>query len=170
MAESIGAMVRPYDGSRVMTNDCNSTILRFARVKDAPAIFDVLWSCRLEIPLHESYGLQQVRGECRSKQYWVVESEGAIVGVMKLCANDIFFLAVRAEYRKQGIARTLIAYAKKRCAKQRWSCLSAKTRKDNAPTIALLKSEGFLQNHVAMVIDSAWIAYAWNFPTSSVSR
>jgi ribosomal protein S18 acetylase RimI-like enzyme len=147
-----------------MTNDSECSIPRFARVKDAPAVFDVLWSCSLEIPLPASYDLQQVRGECRSKQYWVVESEDAIVGAMKLCVNDIFFLAVRAEYRKQGIARSLISFAKNRCTMRRWSSLSAKTRKDNAPTIALLESEGFLQNPVALVLDSGWIAYAWNHP------
>lgn len=145
-----------------MNSDCICTTPRFARVKDAPAVFDVLRSCRLEIPLSDAYELEQVRGDCKSKRYWVVESEGVIVGAMKLCVNDIFFLAVRAEYRKQGIARSLIGYAKQRCAKQRWSSLSAKTRKSNKPTIALLMSEGFLQNHVALVLGSGWIAYAWN--------
>jgi ribosomal protein S18 acetylase RimI-like enzyme len=135
---------------------------RFARVIDAPAVLEILQSCELEIPIYDSVDLEQVRKDCKSKQYWVVESESNIVGLMKLEANEIFFLAVGRKYRKQGYARSLISTAKKRCSMRRWSHLKAKTRKDNIPTIALLESEGFLRDRFARVSNPEWLAYAWH--------
>ena len=142
-----------------MTSHIICAAPRFARVKEAQTVFDILTSCRFEIPLPESFCMQQVSNGCKLKQYWVVESDQAIAGVMRLIANDIFFLAVSPEYRKRGIARSLIAYAKKR-----WQSLTAKTRNENAPTIALLESEGFERDYSALVLNSEWISYAWVRP------
>ena len=133
---------------------------RFARAAEASTVFHILWSCRREIPLKDSFNsknqLQRIRDQCRSKKLLVVGSGGDIFGVMLLRANEIFYLAVTESYRRRGIARSLIAYAKKR-----WPKLTAKTREDNARTIALLEKESFYHDPMALVLDPTWKAFAW---------
>ena len=146
---------------RMVADNFIYTSPRLACLKDTSAVFEILQACKSEIPLHNSIDLHQIQKDCKSKLYWIIESEGSIVGAMKLVANEIFYLAVRPEYRKQGNARSLIYYAKKRCSMKRWSHLKIKTRKENIPTICLLETEGFIEDCVALVLDPQWVAYVW---------
>ncbi|HEY8094900.1 MAG TPA: GNAT family N-acetyltransferase [Methylobacter sp.] len=117
-------------------------ILRFARVREAAAIHALLWTARDDIPLRDTFILpdriEWVRKECRRRQFWVIEIDGEIAGVMRLDANEVFYLVTADAYRRRGVAAMLITYAKKRRP-----TLTAKTKATNRRTAALLDKEGF---------------------------
>ena len=130
-----------------------------ARVGDAPVIFALLWACRDEIPLKETFhspeNAKLVRDHCRRKKFFVVRRNGTIVGAMLLEANDVFYIPVREGFRRHGIARAFIRYAK-----TRWSSLTAKVHEGNRESTELLESEGFRPDPVR-VARSGWNPYFW---------
>lgn len=133
-------------------------IRRFARVREAAAIHALLWTAREDIPLRDTFILpdriEWVRNECRRRQFWVIEIDGEIAGLMRLDANGVFYLVTAEAYRRRGVATMLIAYAKKR-----YRSLTAKTQAANRRTIALLEREGFSyvwEDH------TGWVHFEWH--------
>jgi ribosomal protein S18 acetylase RimI-like enzyme len=136
----------------------------FARVSDAQEVHSILWSARNEIPLNANFNspehIEWTRDACKNRYFYVCKMDGNIAGIMKFFGNEIFYLVVAETYRRRGVARSLIAYAK-----YRYSTLWAKTKENNAKTITLLTSEGFKLNYIRTT-QPGWIAYSW--PHSSV--
>lgn len=136
-----------------------------ATVADAPEIHALLLSCRESIPLVPEFAepryVEWVRGECRAKRFIVVRQGSAIAGAMRLVVNDVFYIAVGAEHRRRGIARALLNFAKDRCRRRRWRTLAAKVHVSNAPSRAMLESEGFEPDPAALVQSRAWNAFVW---------
>jgi ribosomal protein S18 acetylase RimI-like enzyme len=133
---------------------------RRALQADGPAVFELLWSARNEIPLRESFYSEANRAwitkKCRRRRVWVADSDGLIVGMLYVHFEELFYLVVDENYRKRGIARRLLAT----CVKpNRW----ARVAPGNAPVIALLKSEGFYHNP-DRVTASGWTAYQYRRP------
>jgi len=133
--------------------------LECARVADAPEVFALLWECRHEIPLADTFDspehVEWVRDHCRRKRFFVVRYEGAIVGAMLLKPTELFYIAVREGFRQRGIGRRFVRYAEKR-----WGTLTAKAHQGNHRSIALLKSEGFRPDPVR-ALRSEWEAFIW---------
>ncbi len=132
---------------------------------DAPEIHALLLSGRETIPLVPEFAepryVEWVRGECRAKRFIVVRQGSAIAGAMCLKVNDVFYIAVGAEHRRRGIARALLNFAKDRCRRRRWETLTGKVHESNAPSRAMLESEGFEPDPVALVQSHAWSAFLW---------
>lgn len=136
-----------------------------ATVADAPEIHALLLSCRESIPFVPEFAepryVEWVRGECTAKRFIVVRQGFAITGAMCLDVNNVLYIAVGAEYRRRGIARMLLSFAKDRCRRRRWETLTGKVHDSNAPSRAMLESEGFEPDPVAFVQSRAWSAFVW---------
>lgn len=132
---------------------------RLAGVADAEAVHQLLWSAKDDIPLKETFNspayVEWVRNHCRARYFVVVAVRGTVAGVVLLKTKGLFYLAVGAPYRRLGIARGLIDYAKSRNDE-----LSAKTRQQNARMIALLEREGF-RCTTLLDSDPGWLQYRW---------
>jgi hypothetical protein len=60
---------------------------------DGPAVFELLWPARNEIPLRESFYSEAnsawITKECRRGRVWVADSDGLIVGMLYVLFNVI---------------------------------------------------------------------------------
>jgi ribosomal protein S18 acetylase RimI-like enzyme len=134
-------------------------IVRFARINDARAVQNVLSAVRNEIPIGGNVAsedfLKEIRSDCKARRYVVVNGNDGLSGVMRLVGIEIYYLAVAPANRRNGVARALINYAKKRNG-----ALFGKTRDDNFSTIALLKGEGFRRDTI-LIAKQGWSAYSW---------
>jgi len=141
---------------------------RLALASETQEVFDLLWSCRKEIPLKDSFNRSQnvdwVRDHCAHGRFWVIDLEDEIAGVMLVtpsklgvikknaAAEELFYLAVRPRFRRRGVAATLLAHAQRL-----WVALDAKAQEDNVSR-RLLEREGFVGRGP---IPGGWILYEW---------
>jgi ribosomal protein S18 acetylase RimI-like enzyme len=126
-----------------------------ARKADGPAVFELLWTAKDEIPLEPIFDSDEnkkwVSKLCGEGHVWVVKKGHTIIGAMLLLDNEVFYLVVSASHRRQGIGRTLLCEAK---CQGRW----VRVKPANTAMIKLLESEGFWhdQDHLPA---SGWHAY-----------
>jgi ribosomal protein S18 acetylase RimI-like enzyme len=83
----------------------------------------------------------------------VAESGGRIAGALYIHLDQLFYLVVDEEYRRQGIARLLLVRGKR---PRRW----CRVAPSNKPIISLLESEGFVYDPYRLT-DGTWHAYIW---------
>ena len=97
---------------------------------DAPAIQTLLSDCGPEIGMTTDFKgpdyLDQVKYWCRQRRIWVDDRAGKVAGAMVMAGNEIFYLAVSAQHRKEGVGRGLIKRAKLICRRNGWDELQAK--------------------------------------------
>jgi ribosomal protein S18 acetylase RimI-like enzyme len=122
-------------------SDLVSLVLRKALQTDGPEVFELIWSARNEIPLKDKFYSNDnkawITQECKRKRVWIAEAQGAICGALCIQHDQLFYLVVAEEKRRQGIARLLLSKGKK---KGRYCRVSP----SNRAVISLLESEGFV--------------------------
>lgn len=139
-----------------------------ARVRDAEAIHALLWSVREDIPLGGAFNspdrVDWVRDRCRERSVSIVMVGGRVAGAMVMMADEVFYLAVATDFRRRGIARELLSYAKRRMP-----MLIAKTKAQNERTQALLVSEAFVRD-LDLHAQAGWFAYKWERRRRNLNR
>jgi ribosomal protein S18 acetylase RimI-like enzyme len=88
---------------------------------------------------------------CDEGDVWVVKEGHTIVGAMLLMDNELFYLAVSASHRRQGIGRTLLCEAKSQG-------LWVRVKPANTAMIKLVESEGF-RHDPTHLSGTGWHAY-----------
>jgi len=129
------------------------TNVRYARVAEAGAIRDLLATAKDQIPFGPQFDPEKLRRQCQQRDWWVVDTDHGIGGALCLWGDEMRYLIVDPMHRREGIASSLLAYAK-----WRWPTSWAKTKEGNAATIALLKKEGFTRESVKDT--EGWLAFA----------
>jgi GNAT superfamily N-acetyltransferase len=122
---------------------------------DGPAVFELLWAARDEIPLSPTFcsdqNMEWISWHCDEGRVWVVKENDTIVGAALLDGDQLSYLVVSASHRRKGIGRSLLREAK--C-----EGLWAKVNPANAPMIQFLEGEGF-QHDPDRLTPSGWNAY-----------
>jgi GNAT superfamily N-acetyltransferase len=99
-------------------SDLVSLVLRKALQTDGPEVFELIWSARNEIPLKDKFYSNDnkawITQECKRKRVWIAEAEGAICGALCIQHDQLFYLVVAEEKRRQGIARLLLSRARRK--------------------------------------------------------
>ena len=147
---------------------------RLARTDEAAPVHRLLWACRDEIPLEESFRDDVTREwlveRCRRRRIWVVRDAGYVAGAAVLHHEagararvgdwaELKYLVVSPDYRRRGIARALLHHVM-----SRWSFLRAFANEANGPIRRLLSDEGFVP--FGAVTMGGWIRYRWGRATS----
>lgn len=148
--------------------------LRIARKADGAAVHALLWGCRDDIPLHESFqerdSVDWVGRECSARRVWLIEAKGAVVAAMVMRGAEIFYLAVSESHRRRGLAAALVAQAKMYCRNRGWEGLNARSRRGNSRIAALLTKEGFRPNWAADDPQEGWRYWSWDRPLRASDR
>ena|SRR5215469_11258999 len=96
--------------------------VRVATVHEAGAVLDLLCTGKKTIPLahkvcsedFRNEYLEWMRGLCRRRQVKVIGQEPALAAMLVIAGSKISYLVVGPDFRRQGFARSLLAYAKRR--------------------------------------------------------
>ena len=116
------------------------------RMSDVPAIAELEKICFSD-PWSENSIAFEVNNPLA---YWLVaEEQGIVAGYVGsqsvLDAADMMNIAVHPDYRRQGIARELVAELTDALAEKGVKILALEVRQSNAPAIALYEQLGFQQ-------------------------
>ena len=145
-------------------------MIRQAKVKDADIVHAVLLSARDDIPLAANFAddahKKWVRDECRRRNGWVFELDGAVAGVTIMAVDEIFYLVTAPGYRKRGIARALVEDAKARVWKKYRVPARGRARQANRPVVQLLEKLGFIEDHDRVIATLGWMHYRATVQTS----
>src|SRR3989344_5228708 len=91
-------------------------IVRQAELKDAKEILEIVNSLYLDIPKFVWNDFDFVQNQINSKEYFVIENNGMLIGAMSLRQRtnkiNIETLVVKKEFQRQGIGGALIEFAK----------------------------------------------------------
>ena len=143
----------------------SGSVIRRARVADAPAVHATLLAVSDEIPLAANFADEAhqrwVRDECRHQRVWVDDRSGAVAGAMVMSVNEIRYLAVPPAFRRQGVGRALAEHALAYIRGRRWAGVTARVRPANTPIVKLLESLGFAPHPILVAARPAWLVYAW---------
>ena len=142
-------------------------VIRLARVADAISVHAFLFAARESIPLTDEFGSEayvaEVRRWCKSRDVWVYEADGSIVGILIFSGGEVRYLAINADKRGVHIGGALIKRAKDVAASKGWEGLTARTKPTNAPAIAVLRREGFeFQDTETTGDPNGWDHYRWS--------
>ena len=112
----------------------------------APAVAELEKRC-----FNDPWSVNSIRSEVNNRlSLWIVAMDGEVltgyVGSQSVLGwADMMNLAVAPEYRRQGIAQTLVNELIRRLQGNDVSCLTLEVRASNAPAISLYKKMGFAE-------------------------
>jgi GNAT superfamily N-acetyltransferase len=121
---------------------------------DGPAVYDLLWSARKEIPLRDSFdnpgNRRWIYKHCREGRMWVALEGKTIVGFLLKILDELFYLVVDEPHRGGGLGRKLLRKGKRKG-------VFCKIKPHNLKAIQLVESEGFVQTDKTTPDD--WVRY-----------
>jgi len=152
-------------GSAALLDGTSTMKIRRALIRDAERALDIWWDAKSEIGLNPSKPQQEYievwRGYCRSGDVWAAEVDGEIAAFIYLLAMEIFYIVTARDHRQKGLARALIAQAKKLAHRRGYAALTARTRDINTATQTLLENQGFIEAEGNPDPDQTWRYYIW---------